>query len=346
MWLQSMGAEVFGFALEPEAGASLFRCADVASQMVSEIGDIRHLDAVRRSLNAAQPTIVFHLAAQALVRASYEAPLETFQTNIIGTAHVLEAMRDLTSVKAAIIVTTDKCYQNQHSTWGYRETDPLGGSDPYSASKACAELVTAAYQQSFFSGVGLSPRLVTARTGNVIGGGDWSRDRLIPDTLRAFDKGMPVRLRYPNAIRPWQHVLEPLRGYLMLAERLTRDGASLPSTWNFGPATRDSWPVARVVEYLAYESGPSSPWMQDENPAPTETQILRIDTTQAQDVLGWHPVWPLSRALDVIRDWHQRFSRGESARELCIEQIQTYLLDVASTAKLYLTLNRSPSKRI
>lgn len=297
--------------------------------MASEFGDVRNLEAVRKSLHAAKPDIVLHLAAQALVRPSYADPLGTLQTNVMGTAHVLEAMRDLPDIRAAVIVTTDKCYQNQDWHWGYRESDPLGGSDPYSASKACAELVTSAYRQSFFSQQPTPSAIATARAGNVIGGGDWAHDRLIPDILRAFEQQTPVSLRYPHSVRPWQHVLEPLRGYLMLAQRLATDGASMASAWNFGPAEQDAWTVAQIADHMAGCHGEGAAWVSNEGPALHESRLLKLDTSLAQNILGWHPAWPLPQALKTVVEWHTRFLAGESARHLCHEQIRAYVDDVA-----------------
>jgi CDP-glucose 4,6-dehydratase len=318
LWLQALGADVTGYALAPDTDESLFKVASVGDGMRSVIADLRDLSALVREVKAAAPEVVIHMAAQALVRESYLAPLDTYAVNVMGTAHVLEAVRATPDVKAVVCVTTDKCYENREWHWGYREVDPLGGYDPYSSSKACAELVTSAYRSSYFNPVDYGRHgvaVATARAGNVIGGGDWARDRLIPDILSALVRGEPVRVRNPGAIRPWQHVLEPLSGYLRLAECLASgDGAAFAEPWNFGPADDDVRPVSWIVERMIEQWGGGSSWIQDEQPQPHEATYLRLDCSKARARLGWAPHWNLSRSLSAITDWHRAYLGGADMR--------------------------------
>ncbi len=320
LWLHKLGAEVTGFALAPET-KSLFQDAQVAELVHSVIGDVRDRAAVDKAVHDARPEVVLHLAAQSLVRPSYEDPVGTFATNVLGTAHVLDAVRAVDGVLATVVVTSDKCYENREWVWPYRESDPMGGHDPYSASKGCAELVTASFSRSFFSRGGVA----TARAGNVIGGGDWSRDRLVPDAVRAFLRGEEVVLRNPRSVRPWQHVLEPLAGYLTLAERLALEPTRFAGGWNFGPLDGDIRTVAEVVSILAKSWGPGARWRGEENAAgPHEAKLLRLDTTKARVELGWHGRLQLSAALDWTATWYRDTQRNENARERVLTDVERY----------------------
>jgi CDP-glucose 4,6-dehydratase len=327
LWLQDAGAEVLGYSLAPPTEPSLFLLADLAAGMKHVLGDVRDREHLLRVFQTFQPEVVFHLAAQALVRESYRRPVETFETNLMGSVHLLEAIRATAGVKAAVVVTTDKCYENQEWVWGYREDDRLGGHDPYSASKACAELATACFTRSFFPteshgehGVALA----TARAGNVIGGGDWAPDRIVPDLLRARSAATPLRLRNPAAVRPWQHVLEPLDGYLTLASRLYRDGPSFSGAWNFGPDDRDCRPVAEVVGTLARLLGVGLPWEQEPTAQPHETQALRLDCAKARRLLGWRPRLDLDTALAWVAQWFGDWNRGANVRAISLRDIARF----------------------
>jgi CDP-glucose 4,6-dehydratase len=289
--------------------------------MDARTGDILDFPALSRALREARPEVVFHLAAQALVRDSYERPVETFATNVMGTVHVLEAIRPVDTVRATVVVTSDKCYENREWPWGYRENDPMGGHDPYSASKGCAELATAAYRRSFFPGSGVA----TARAGNVIGGGDWAKDRLVPDILRAFEAGREVVLRNPSAIRPWQHVLEPLGGYLALAEALHGDGPRFGQAWNFGPGDSDARPVLWIARQLAQAWGKgASCRVEEPSPRLHEAHHLRLDISRTRSGLDWRPRWPLERALEAILQWHHAHLAGEDMRAFTLGQIRDF----------------------
>jgi CDP-glucose 4,6-dehydratase len=327
LWLQHLGARVTGYALPPPTTPSLYEVAAVGTAVESIFGDIRDHDALVAAIERAEPEVVFHLAAQPLVRYSYAHPVETYATNVLGVVHLLEGVRRTSSVRAVVNVTTDKCYENHEWIWGYRENDRLGGHDPYSNSKACAELVTAAYRDSFLAaeaGGGGRVALASARAGNVIGGGDWALDRLVPDMLRAVARGEPVLIRSPHAIRPWQHVLEPLAGYLLLAERLHADGQGFGEAWNFGPVDGEEWPVQRLVEQLTAAWGGGAAWRLDERPQPHEASYLKLDATKAVVRLGWKPRWSVGQALEQIVAWHQAFLRGSSMRDVTLSQIEQY----------------------
>jgi len=327
LWLQRLGVELVGYALDPPTTPSLFEVARVGAGMRSIIGDIRNAEALAGAMRAAKPEIVIHMAAQPLVRYSYQAPVETYATNVMGTVHLLEAVRQTASVRAVVIVTSDKCYENKEWVWGYRENEPMGGYDPYSNSKGCAELVTAAYRSSYFNvaryhehGVALA----SARAGNVIGAGDWAQDRLIPDILRAIVAGQPVQIRSPHAIRPWQHVLEPLSGYLLLAQCLHEEGAACGEAWNFGPTDEDARPVQWIVEYLTNAWGDGASWQLDAHPQPHEAHYLKLDCAKARSRLGWSPQWNLGRTLESIVAWHRACDRHQDAKALCLLQIDAY----------------------
>lgn len=327
LWLQSLGAEVTGYALDPPTVPSLFDVANVARGMTSVIGDIRDLPGLLQAMRDAKPDIVMHMAAQPLVRYSYQNPVETYATNVMGTVHLLEAVRHATSVKAVVNITSDKCYENREWVWGYREDEPMGGYDPYSNSKGCAELVSAAYRSSFFNASSYEQHgvaIATVRAGNVIGGGDWAESRLIPDILAAFEAGNPARIRNPHAIRPWQHVMEPLRGYLILAERLYQQGPGYAESWNFGPVDEDAKPVIWIVEQLAALWGVGASWRDDEVEHPHEATYLKLDISKARSRLDWHPALNLKQALQLVVDWSQARQAGADMRHHTLMQIRSY----------------------
>ncbi len=327
LWLQSLGAEVTGYSLNPPTNPNLFEVADVGSGMTSVIGDIRDLARLQSVFAEVKPEIVFHLAAQPLVRASYVDPVETYSTNVLGTVHLLEAVRNTSSVRAVVNVTSDKCYENREWVWGYREHEPMGGHDPYSNSKGCAELVTSSFRNSFFNPERHSSHgvaLASARAGNVIGGGDWAADRLIPDILRAIGKGEPVVIRNPDSIRPWQHVLEPLSGYLQLAEKLYVEGARYGEGWNFGPNDEDAKPVSWIVGNLTKSWGEGASWKLDDSEHPHEAHYLKLDCSKAKMDLGWHPRWSLSHSLEKIIEWHRAWHAGEDMRQVTLGQIEQF----------------------
>ena len=328
LWLQSMGAQVVGYALTPPTSLSLFEIADVGSGMTSIIGDIRDLAHLRAVFAEHQPEIVIHMAAQALVRHSYVEPVETYSTNVMGTVNLLEAVRGAGCVKAVVNVTSDKCYENREWVWGYRENEAMGGFDPYSNSKGCAELVASAYRSSFFNSDKYQQHgvaLASARAGNVIGGGDWAEDRLIPDILRAITEGRPVNIRSPHAIRPWQHVLEPLSGYLLLAERLYTEGVEHAEGWNFGPNDEDAKPVQWIVERLTGSWGEGASWTLDGGEHPHEAHYLKLDCSKAKLRLDWHPRWRLEKTLEKIIEWHRAMRDGQDMREISLRQISAYI---------------------
>jgi CDP-glucose 4,6-dehydratase len=327
LWLQALGAEVIGYALAPPTNPSLFEVAEVGSGMTSIIGDIRDLDKLQAVFIKHQPEIVIHMAAQPLVRYSYVNPVETYSTNVMGTVNVLEAVRHCPSVKAIVNITTDKCYENREWAWGYRENEAMGGYDPYSNSKGCAELVSAAYRSSFFNADTYAQHgvaLATVRAGNVIGGGDWAQDRLIPDILAAFEQGRLVDIRNPQAIRPWQHVMEPLRGYLTLAEQLYIQGSSFAEGWNFGPNDEDAKPVGWIVEQMATLWGNEAQWQIDNGEHPHEAHYLKLDISKARGRLDWHPALRLNDALQLIIDWSKQRQAGVNIRQLTLTQIHNY----------------------
>jgi CDP-glucose 4,6-dehydratase len=329
LWLQSMGAEVHGYALQAPTEPNFFAVAGIHDAMVSSsIGDIRDYEKLLAAVKRSRPQIVFHLAAQPLVRYSYQSPVETYSVNVMGVVHLLEALRAEGGVKAVVNVTTDKCYENREWPWAYRENEPMGGHDPYSSSKGCSELVTAAYRNSFFAGSDVA--IATARAGNVIGGGDWAADRLLPDFLRAIDAGAALTIRSPRAIRPWQHVLEPLSGYLALAERLCLDGAAFAEPWNFGPADEDAQTVGWIVAHLASRN-PGMAWHCDASSQPHEANYLKLDSSKARSRLAWVPRWRLPTALDKTLAWHQAWRGGRDMRAVSLAQIGEYLAEGNTT---------------
>lgn len=320
--LHELGAEVHGLALAPPTTPSMYDCAGVANLLGSDIrADIRDAEAVAKSVQRLQPDIVLHLAAQPLVRASYQAPAETYAINVMGTLHVLEAIRRTGSVKAVVVVTTDKCYENREWPWPYREIEALGGHDPYSSSKACAEILLASYRRSYFADAGIA--VATARAGNVIGGGDWAQDRLLPDFLRAIEAGQALGVRSPGAIRPWQHVLEPLHGYLLLAERLFKDGQTFADAWNFGPADHDCRSVGWIADTLC-ELDVRASWERNDTLQPHEAGLLKLDSSKAIARLSWQPRWDLRKALQHTLDWHHAWCRGDDLQTVCQQQITAY----------------------
>lgn len=323
LWLLELGAQVFGYSLEAEHG-SLFEVCKLQSRMRSMTGDIRDRYAYQGIISELQPEVVFHLAAQPLVGRSFEEPYETFSVNVMGTANVLDCARD-SSVRSLVIVTTDKCYENREWVWGYRETDTLGGYDPYSSSKACAELVAGSYRQSFFAQAGKVVGVATARAGNVIGGGDWAADRLVPDLLRAMMSGDPLVLRHSESIRPWQHVLEPLRGYLLLAERLYESPQEYEGAWNFGPDVNGCQSVSHVVNSLVERIGRPLR-VVEETGAFHETRTLLLDCAKARTQLGWTPRWTLDEALGSIAEWFEIYLQHGDLTEACSSQIRRFTL--------------------
>jgi CDP-glucose 4,6-dehydratase len=327
LWLQSMGANVIGYALVPPTSPSLFDVAKVEQGMTSIIADIRDLAHLRTVFAEHKPEIVIHMAAQPLVRYSYLEPVETYSTNVMGTVNLLEAVRGTSSVKAVVNVTSDKCYENREWAWGYRENEAMGGYDPYSNSKGCAELVTAAYRNSYFHpeqyeshGVAIG----SGRAGNVIGGGDWAGDRLIPDMMRAIMQGQPVSIRNPDSIRPWQHVLEPLSGYLILAQKLYEEGVSFAEGWNFGPNDEDAKPVQWILDYLTNAWGDGASWKLDGHEHPHEAHYLKLDCSKAKSRLQWQPRWSLAEAIELICTWHKEHLSGGDMQAMCLQQIKLY----------------------
>jgi len=326
--LHRLGADVYGYALEPPTTPSLYEEANIDELVDSTIGDIRDYPTLLETLQRVKPDIVIHMAAQPLVRTSYKNPVATYEINVMGTVHLFEAVRQTSGIKAVVNVTTDKCYENHEWHWGYRENEPMGGYDPYSNSKGCSELVTSAYRSSFFNsqhdtenGVALA----SARAGNVIGGGDWADDRLIPDFIRAISRGDVVKIRSPYAIRPWQHVLEPLTGYLMLAEKLFHKGSAFAEAWNFGPDDKDAKNVEWIVKRICALWGNDASYSIDTNPQPHEATYLKLDCSKAKAALGWEPCWDIETTLKSIVDWNKAFLRGENMRIVTENQIDEYL---------------------
>jgi CDP-glucose 4,6-dehydratase len=327
LWLERLGALVVGYALDPPTEPSLFQSARVADRITSIRGDVRDLPHLTRVIREHDPKVVLHLAAQSVVRESYAEPLETYSTNVLGTASLFQAVRAVPGRRTLVNVTTDKCYKNREWIWGYRETDELGGRDPYSSSKACAELVTEAFRESYFPAAEIARHgiaLASARAGNVIGGGDWTRDQLIPDIVRAFTAGQPAKIRQPKATRPWQHVLDCLAGYVLLAERLAAAGAPFCTAWNFGPRPSDVKPVSFIADFLVKAWGGTAAWKLDEGDHPHEANTLRLDSTRATDALGWQPRLALPQALEWTAEWYKSRLAGADARDLCLRQIAAY----------------------
>jgi len=324
LWLTRLGAHVTGFSLAPPTEPNLFSLARLPERMTSLSGDIRHRTTLEEALSEAAPEIVFHLAAQSLVRASYAQPTETFDTNVMGTVNLLEACRSSKRVKAVIVVTSDKCYEESPEGKAHTEDDPLGGYDPYAASKACAEIVTGSYRRAYFSDSS-GPRVASVRAGNVIGGGDWAAERLIPDLVRAFLDGRPAVIRHPHATRPWQHVLDPLNGYLILAARLATEGAAFAKAWNFGPSVIDARPVAEIVDRFVQVWGPGAGWRTDTAQQQREAPMLSIDASRARAALGWRCTLGIDDALSWTAEWYRGWAEGTSADRLCDLQIERFM---------------------
>ena len=322
-WLSQMGAKVHGYSLEPPTTPNFFTVCNLEKHLESStIGNILDFHHLHKALDQTSPEVVFHLAAQPLVRESYDSPLATLETNVIGTANVMEACRSVPSIKTIVNITTDKCYENKEWSWPYRENDRLGGHDPYSASKACAEITAAAYRDSFLTDANMN--LASVRAGNVIGGGDWAADRLIPDFLRALDIGEILTIRSPNAVRPWQHVLEPLSGYLMLSEKLFSEGNTFAEAWNFGPNDDDAKSVSWIVNQLC-DRTPGAKWQTDNAQQPHEAGLLKLDSSKAKTKLGWNPRWNLEMALNKTIEWHQAWRKGDDMAAFTSAQLQAYI---------------------
>ena len=327
LWMQHLSAEIIGVSLDPPSTPNLFEEANVADDMITFHQDIRDGEAIKKIFLDHEPEIVFHLAAQPLVLYSYQHPVETYTSNIIGTMHILEAIRSINTVKAAVLITSDKCYENREWEKAYTETEPMGGCDPYSSSKGAAELLIAAYRKSYFSDKQFKQHITaiaSARAGNVIGGGDWAQDRLIPDILRALEKGLTISIRNPDATRPWQHVLEPLAGYLTLAELLYSEGNQYAEAWNFGSPAEDTKPVNWIVKHMIQAWGEQASWIVDTDDYPKEANYLKLDCSKAQQRLHWYPRWNLEMALEKVIEWHQERNNGSSPKEICINQIVEY----------------------
>ena len=322
LWLKSLGAIVKGYSLAPDSDRSLYNLIDGDELCESVIADVRNYERFEREILSFEPDIIFHMAAQPLVRYSYQNPVETYSTNVMGTVNVLETVRHTPSVRVVVNVTTDKCYENQERSESYKETEAMGGYDPYSSSKGCSELVTAAYRRSFLGPQGI--QVATARAGNVIGGGDWAKDRLIPDILNAFESGTIAHIRNPHATRPWQHVLEPLRGYLMLAQRMYEHGAGYAQAWNFGPTEEDCKPVGWIVEEMARMWGKEAKWKIDPGDHPHEANFLKLNISKAHNQLDWKPTMRLADALERIIEWSKKRAEGVDIRELTLSHIHNY----------------------
>ena len=327
LWLHRLGAQVAGYALPPPTDPSLFELARIAELVNHTVGDVRDLPALEAALQRAQPEVVIHMAAQSLVRYSYDNPVETFATNVLGTTHLLDAVRRTPAVRAVVAVTSDKCYRNDEWVWGYRETDALGGHDPYSGSKGAAELVVTAFQHSYFDAARHPDAAVvgSARAGNVIGGGDWARDRLVPDILRSLLNNEPTLIRNPQATRPWQHVLEPLHGYLMLAERLHADRHQFASGWNLGPPEASERTVGWIIERLYRLWGAQFDWIRDPDPGPPESTFLKLDASKARSQLGWRPRLDLDTTLTWIVDWTRHYQRDADMRAVSVAEIERFM---------------------
>jgi CDP-glucose 4,6-dehydratase len=332
--LHELDAKVHGYALNPPTNPSLYEVAKVDELVTSYIADVRDYDTLYSILSAVQPDIIIHMAAQPLVRDSYKNPIDTYSVNVMGTVNLLEAVRHTKSVKAVVNVTTDKCYENKEWIWGYRENEPMGGYDPYSNSKGCSELATSSFRNSFFNpsdyGKTHQVALASARAGNVIGGGDWAEDRLIPDFIRAIGNGEKVKIRSPHAIRPWQHVLEPLSGYLALGAKLLTDGCQYAEGWNFGPDDSDAKPVEWIVNKICTLWDNGAAYEIDPNPQPHEATYLKLDCSKAKTRLGWHPKWDINTAINNIVEWTKAYNQGADMRSFCKKQIQQYISTVSN----------------
>lgn len=330
LWLDELGAKVTGYSLDPPTKPSLFDLCNINNIINSIKGDVRDLNILHQAISDTKSEVVIHMAAQPLVRESYHNPVETYAINVMGTVNVLESARKAHGVKALINVTTDKCYENREWLWGYREDEPLGGYDPYSNSKACSELATAAYRNSFFNSAEYATHgvaVASARAGNVIGGGDWAKDRLIVDCINALLQGQKIRIRNPHAIRPWQHVLEPLAGYLKLAEKLYCNGSEFAESWNFGPNDNDAKSVEWIVTKFCQKWQGSAGYYIDKGKHPHEANYLKLDCSKAKCRLNWYPKWNLEKTIDSIIEWIIAYQTGANLREICLKQIAEYMGD-------------------
>ncbi|WP_417204665.1 CDP-glucose 4,6-dehydratase [Acetoanaerobium sticklandii] len=328
MWLKKMGAQVVGVSLDPPTNPSLYEEAQVAEGMTSIRCDICDLDKIKKIFQESKPKIVIHMAAQSLVQESYIDPVNTYNTNVMGTLNILEAIRGIESVRSAIMVTTDKCYENREWHWGYRESDRMGGYDPYSSSKGCAELLISSYRNSFFNIADYENHrtaIASVRAGNVIGGGDWAKNRLIPDILKSINSKNDIEIRFPHSIRPWQHVLEPVHGYLLLAERLYTEGPKYAEAWNFGPNDEDAKPVSEIVDMMLEYSSPGVAWFTTNKEQKHEAGYLKLDCSKVKNVLGWKPRWNISETIKAIIEWNEEFIKGKPVNEICDMQISNYL---------------------
>ncbi len=328
LWLSAIGAKVTGYALAPNTTPNFFSATKIVEHLEqSYIADIRDLETLRKAMADTRPEIVIHMAAQPIVRYSYANPVETYATNVMGTVHTLESIRPLNSVRAVVVVTSDKCYENKEWPWGYRENEPMGGHDPYSNSKGCAELVTSAYRHSFFPVQKYATHhiaIASARAGNVIGGGDWSEDRLIPDAIRAMEAQQTLIIRHPHATRPWQHVLEPLSGYLVLAQSLYEQGTRFDGSWNFGPRDDDTRSVQEILNLLIQKWGSAMRWAQAQTEQPHEAHFLKLDCSKARQYLGWVPRWSLEQAIENITQWQQAYQQKLNMHAVSLKQIEAY----------------------
>lgn len=325
--LNKLGANVYGYALNPPTHPSLYELAGIEALVNSTIGDVRDFDLLTKTIKWIQPEIVIHMAAQSLVRESYKYPRETYEVNVMGTVNLFEAIKQVDSVRAILNVTTDKCYENHEWHWGYRENEPMGGYDPYSNSKGCSELVTSAFRNSFFNPNKYDQHMVavaSARAGNVIGGGDWAEDRLIPDFIRAIANGEMVKIRSPYAIRPWQFVLEPLSGYLILCQKLYSDGAKYAEGWNFGPDDMDAKNVEWIISKICEKWGNNTSYQVDSLPQPHEAYYLKLDYSKAKAMLNWNPLWSIDKTLESIVNWTKAYTNKQNMQEVCIRQMQEF----------------------
>ena len=323
LWLKSLGAVVTGFALPATKGSNIYHDAKVSTALESDIaGDILQIDDLTKAMLASQPEIIIHMAAQSLVRESYLDPAGTYATNVMGTVNLLEAARKCNGIQGVLIITTDKCYENKEWDWGYREDEPMGGYDPYSSSKGCAELVTAAYRKSFFDPLGIP--VATARAGNVIGGGDWATDRIIPDAIRSFVAGEELIVRNPDAVRPWQHVLESLAGYLSLCEKMVEKPREFAQAWNFGASDTDAKPVRYLVDMMVVNWGRPVSWRVDNSGQPHEAKLLKLDCSKAKNHLNWSSIWGLEQCLDETTSWYRAWYNGDDMNKFTLNQIARY----------------------
>lgn len=322
MWLAKLGADVMGYSLKPNTNPSLYEIANVKNQIESIYGDIRNSDQLSKSICSFSPDIVIHMAAQPLVRESYINPKETYETNVMGTINLFECIKICDSIKAVLNVTTDKCYQNNEWIWAYRENEPLGGHDPYSSSKACSELISSSYRNSFFNDKEIG--IATARAGNVIGGGDWSKDRLLPDIFNAYKDSKKLKIRNPYATRPWQHVLEPIFGYLTLAEKLYNDRRAYSEAWNFGPEGGNSESVVKVIEELNFHLPNEIQWELDQDHNPHEANLLALDISKAKNKLCWKPLLSFSESIRLVVDWNLSYFKNKNMQDYTIYQIEAY----------------------